>query len=309
MKPVAAVLGAAGLKAYGPGTELLTVSVVAVILSLTASALAGGYDPGEGIIAFADFLYDSGDYLRAAIEYKRYIFLFPEGRDVERAIFRTGLSYRKSGKPKLAISEFKRLLRAFPGSGLSCVAKFEIGRTYFLSGDYGRAKEWFSSLSDPAISRDARCGLGWTLLEEGRWAEASDVLSAVSPELAGWARGGMNLPRRSPALSAILSTLVPGAGQIYCGRPGDGFYSFVLSGSFGLASYLSIRDGNTQRGYLLGAAAVGFYLGNVYGAALAAMDFNARKVRDYIRMIEERAKPLGLDLPGWRPRCTRGTAR
>ncbi len=312
MKLIAIISEMTSLRVQLQQTKSSVVSIVpavALAFAVLAPVSAECFEAGKEIIAFADFLYDSGDYLRAATEYKRYIFLFPEGKDVERAGFRTGLSYQRSGNPRSAIVEFNRLIRTFPESRSLCAVKFEIGRTYFLSGDYESAGNWFGSLSDPAISRDARYGLGWSLFEMGRWTEASDAFSGVSPEMSEWAAEGTNLPRKSPILSATLSVLVPGGGQVYCGRLGDGFYSLFLSGGFSLASLLSIRDGNRERGYLLGVAALGFYAGNIYGAALAAIDFNTGKISGYIRAISERARSMGLHLSTWEPKCLQGTAK
>jgi putative membrane protein insertion efficiency factor len=77
-------------------------------------------------------------------------------------------------------------------------------------------------------------------------------------------------PRRSPLLAAALSSAIPGAGKVYAGRPADGLYSLLVTGSSALVAVSYGRDEKWTRAGLFGAAGLFLYLGNIYGSAVEA---------------------------------------
>jgi TM2 domain-containing membrane protein YozV len=87
------------------------------------------------------------------------------------------------------------------------------------------------------------------------------------------ARGTPSMPvPASRGLAMAMSTLVPGAGQVYAGRPWDGVYSFLqtaLPAGFSVMNYR--REGpRSVRGGTHALLAVGFYVGGIFGAGEAA---------------------------------------
>ena len=77
-------------------------------------------------------------------------------------------------------------------------------------------------------------------------------------------------PRRSPFLAAALSSAIPGAGKVYAGRPADGLYSLLVTGSSTWVAVSYGRDEHWGRAGLFGAMGLFFYLGNIYGSAVEA---------------------------------------
>lgn len=74
--------------------------------------------------------------------------------------------------------------------------------------------------------------------------------------------------RRSPALAAAMSAVVPGLGKIYAGRTGEGISSFLYVGILGAITAENwIKAGPTNwKTILFGTAASLFYIGNIYGS-------------------------------------------
>lgn len=74
--------------------------------------------------------------------------------------------------------------------------------------------------------------------------------------------------KKSPALAAISSALVPGLGKIYVGELGEGVSSFMCVGALaGLTAENWIKCGSTNwKTIMFGTLGAIFYLGNIYGS-------------------------------------------
>ena len=219
----------------------------------------------EGIYRFAQYLYDRGEYLRAAGEFQRYLFLARPGPvKKDSVLLRIGLCYRKAGKFDRALRYFKQV-----GGALKDEARYQAGLCYMYSGNYDTVAGWKET-----TPRTAELIFAARLLK-GQWERARAVLPRGErwEELLRW---GCSLPRKSPVLAGLLSATIPGAGKFYCDRPWDGLYSFLTVGAFVWQSYIGFkRDGrNSIRGWAFGIAGGVFYLGNIYGSAAAARLYN-----------------------------------
>lgn len=74
--------------------------------------------------------------------------------------------------------------------------------------------------------------------------------------------------KKSPALAATLSALVPGLGKIYVGRPDEGVAAFLTVGILaGFTAESWIKQGPADwRTIVFGTLGSLFYLGNIYGS-------------------------------------------
>lgn len=74
--------------------------------------------------------------------------------------------------------------------------------------------------------------------------------------------------RKSPALAAAASTLVPGLGKIYAGELGEGVASFLTVGSLAAITAENwVKCGpKNWKTILFGTLGTVFYLGNIYGS-------------------------------------------
>lgn len=90
--------------------------------------------------------------------------------------------------------------------------------------------------------------------------------------------------KKSPALAAAMSAVVPGTGKIYAGRIGEGFASLLLVGILGASTIEQYRNGgfgNVQF-YLIGVPTAFFYLGSIYGSYFSVKVSN-REIQEEIR--------------------------
>ena len=226
-------------------------------------ALAGNppidYYRPENIRKFADYLYAQGEYLRAAGEYQRYLFSQPTalGGNQNDVLHRIADSYRLGGQPDRAVQFLETLLQTQPNSNL---ARYELGATYFLIGQYDESIRFLKESQDLFQEEDYRWKsqmlIGVNKLMQKRWEGAIQHFDQFDlrglPEVVGqristyknYAEKGKDLPSKSPLLAGFLSTALPGSGRLYVGRPNDALITVFLLGVLGWSAY----DGFSENG-------------------------------------------------------------
>jgi len=240
------------------------------------------YSP-ENILKFAEYLYGEGDYLRAAGEYQRHLLYSPQ--NVDSTLYRLGLCYRLAGDTERAIRSFRKIATGDTGSRFRSAASYQIAYSYFLAGQYQESTQSLNSALGRSGNADERKKLqilsAYNYLHQKRWHDAERVLDGLDLKdsellLRTSAQKGMTLPRKSPVLAGLLSTVVPGAGKIYCGQYGDGFYSLFLAAATGFLAWDGFRENGVDsvRGWIFGSMGAVFYAGNIYGSTVAARVHN-----------------------------------
>jgi hypothetical protein len=127
-----------------------------------------------------------------------------------------------------------------------------------------------------------------SLARESRWLEADEALRQVSSQsrLFSSAQGMRQVlaeaspaPWKSPALAGVLAAVIPGAGHLYCERPGDGALAFVVTGAFAWATVEAFQQDHEGLGIGLGFVTLAFYGGNIFSAVNVAHKYNDREER------------------------------
>ena len=269
-------------------------SVFPALIAIADNPPIDYYQP-ENIRKFADYLYTQGDYLRAAGEYQRYLFSQPTtlGNDVLRRI---ADSYRLGGQPDRTI----QFLKTQPDSNLT---RYELGATYFLMKQYDKSIHFLKESQDLFQEGEYRWKsqilIGMNKLMQKRWESAIQHFDQLDlsgmPRVVGqrasmyrrYAEDGRNLPSKSPLLAGFLSTVLPGSGRIYIGRPNDALVTVFLLGVLGWTAYDGFSDNgvSSRKGWTFGTLGGIFYLGNIYGSVVAAQTHNRRMEAAFVATI------------------------
>ena len=273
-------------------------SVFPAVMALADSPPIDYYHP-ENIRKFADYLHAQGDYLRAAGEYQRYLFSQPTdlGNDVLRRIAE---SYRLGGQPDRAVQFLQTLLQTQPNSNL---ARYELGATYFLTGQYDESIRFLKESQDLLQGGEYRWKsqilIGMNTLMQKRWEGTIQHFDQLDlsglPETVGhhvliykrYAEDGRDLPSKNPLLAGSLSTVLPGSGRVYVGRSNDALLTVFLLGVLGWAAYDGFSENgvSSRKGWTLGTLGGIFYLGNIYGSVVAAQTYNRRTEAAFLATI------------------------
>ena len=285
----------------GPSTDM-------PVTSQPADSLAAESEVAQ--LEFARWLWNCRDWHRAGIEFTRAFELASDSSTAVRAGLMAGEAFLLSGEPGAARAGFISV-----AASAGQVAYLGAARADFAAGRYDSCRAVLSRHDFPALRQESATLAGWCLLRERRFAEGAAVFESLAePDLQPLAAmTGQDIPHRSRALATILSALVPGAGQLYSGRAGDGAYSFLVVAGTGLitwwfASDARHRDRTLVKTAILGTTAVVFHAGNIYGANIAARDFNRLQESRYIAQADELLSHIRLapELPWPAPGRTTG---
>ena len=291
--------------------------IIFLTVTLLPSAVAEEpieYYAPENVRKFADFLYEEGDYLRAAGEYQRYLFYSSrskarlesdpteEGTDGEQIRYKIAVCYRFAGQTDQAIRGFETLLRTHPEGQFASRAYYQIGATYFLMDQFEQSAQFLHGalpyIVDTRQHAEAEQLVGLSYLMQKQWSEADEVFKTlqesdvlVVSEKAKvyhkYAEAGARLPTRSPFLAGALSTIVPGAGRLYTDRIGDALSSLVTVGLTGWQAYDGFRrDGlSSVKGWTFGTLSTIFYVGNIYGSVISARVYNRHVADEFLATL------------------------
>ena len=260
--------------------------------------------------AFADSLFQEGDYLNAAHEYKRLLFLHPDTPQSDFIAFRVAASYQNAGKLKNAIRAYQLLIDTYPKSSLAARCKNNIAQCHILLGN---SKQGLSSLkrfleehTESDLAPRAHFTIGIVHIDKREWTQARQVwndvsltypaspFAEVSNRLAQQVKDAQNLPRRSPTIAGALSVFIPGSGQVYTGRTVDGLYAFVSVAVLGGASFYYADRGRYEVAVPIGILGAFFYGNSIYQGIQTARTFNLRHERLFRNKLQQEIRDSGL---------------
>ncbi len=244
---------------------------------------------GERQFQFAEELYNSRQYRRAAEEYQRFAFFFSADPRKRTARFKAGQALLLAKDPAAALNRFRELINGDEPDPIAVDAYFMIAECYLQMNMSTHAVVELNNLitlSDEAEVRDrVHYRLGWIYIDQTDWLSAKREFDRIETnrrdsyridELQGALDHADQLPERNPVLAGTLS-IIPGAGQLYCNRYEDALIAFAVNvGLFWAASDAFDQD-QYALGGLLSFVGLGFYTGNIYSAVSDAHKFNQRQ--------------------------------
>lgn len=280
--------------------------IVVPLCSLSAQPSTSGnpLTDADQVLAFADALFNEGDYYRAITEYKRFLFMHPGDARAGRVQLQVGLAYRQAQQWEDARQTFEALSQQHPDPAIRARAAYLIGDTSYRQGRYAQAIEDLQAVLEQygqtAVGEQARYLLGWSHLRARQWPQATQSFEAVdttsplslsSQALAAAARDADHLPRKSPALAGLMSAVIPGTGHFYTGRWRDGTIALLLNGAFLAAGIEAVSAGNEAAAGLLLFFEAAWYSGTIYGAVNAAHKHNRDLEERWLQGLERQHSP------------------
>ncbi|MBF0497665.1 MAG: hypothetical protein HQK58_13995 [Deltaproteobacteria bacterium] len=298
-------------------TRLLQILVIFPLLFLGEAILfplPSGYcldtpvtGPPDKLFGFAQSLLNKEEWDTAQVEFKRFIFLFPDHARVGEARFRISLCDFRMRRFDQALTGFTELAGQKPADKWTVESIFFVAACYEANAEWPKAESVYqdlissdlSSLPHPAGIKDrARYLLGWVRAEQSRWLDAAKEFSAVTgpeygPQAALLVTGipaGQDLPLKSPVAAGIMSGVLPGLGQIYCDRPRDAAMSFLLNAAFVAGTVESYRQEAYVVGSILLMIEMGWYGGNIFNAVNNAHKYNRDLQRQFLDRLKEQLR-------------------
>ncbi|MGD8255784.1 MAG: tetratricopeptide repeat protein [Syntrophobacterales bacterium] len=260
---------------------------------------------------FAGHLYQEQDFYRALSEYQRFLFLFPTDPRVPKAELQIGRCYRREGKFQKAFSHLIRLHNRRAEEPVGRQALLEMVAIREEQGRYPEAIYWAQQFieryPDYAEIDAVYVHLAWLQIDSGKFEEAIATLELLPPESTHYPRARSlqqalkqrpETVKKSPAVAGTLSAVLPGAGHLYTGRPGQAASSFLLNALFIAGAVIAFQNDSPVLGGILVFFELGWYTGGIRSAAQAAREENEKQERKFRRELKERYRlSLGLE-PG-----------
>ncbi len=233
--------------------------IIFIILTQTA--------PQDSLLKFADYLYENKEYEQAIGEYRRYLFVVDsiDTAYVRKRIIEGLIKIEKYGG---ALKEARRF------SNIDLQRTY-LGKIYYYTNQLDSCQYYLEQVEDTPCFSEAKKFLGLGLAKSFNFSKASNYL--VLPE--------RRLKKRSSVLAGFLS-IIPGLGQIYAGRWGDGLYSLSLISIGGAASYYYYSKDEDIKFSIAAAVTSIFYIANIYGAVVAGHNYNFYQNYSYFTEIE-----------------------
>lgn len=248
--------------------------------------------------AFARYLYLNGEYYRAATEYMRLLFHSTDTSSMIQLRRNIALCYY-SGADYDGFTSYLDMNRDFFRIDPLIKSEMELylAKTYYHRQKYYNAINtltWISSDRVKFSGDEIQFMLGLSYARIYDWDAAYTHLRLIqdfSPrkktadDFCRAVESARLLPTRQPWLAGVFSAVIPGAGYLYCDRPGTALISFVVNGLF----IWTVRDALHSHQYGLASAAAflgaGWYVGNIAGSADAANKCNSEVRNQFVSAI------------------------
>jgi tetratricopeptide (TPR) repeat protein len=268
---------------------------LALIVLLSIPLLAWGGDKSVTLtetvqLQVADGFFQEKEYYRAITEYLRFRFLFPESEKVDYTFLQIGRAYLEGGEPERAEQNFRQIREKFPTSSLVIQSRYLEGLAAWKGKKSEDARELFEALGreepESPYAPKALAAAALIRLEADDPTGAEEALDLFLRRYPDHPRAGQVrearrlveeyriLPQKSEVLAGILSGIIPGAGYAYAGEFATGFMSLGVNGAFIGATWAAFANSLEAVGILAGGIGLPFYIGNIYGSALAARKWN-----------------------------------
>ncbi len=185
----------------------------------------------DSIRRTADSLYLSGNYQQAQIEFLRYQFFNPSA-NTDSIYFRLGQCMRKQGAFEQAITYLQKVP---PHSRYAAISKLYTAWIYLYRFEFTAAEhECLQLTNDSVLSTAANLLLCVAQTQQGRFEEAGLVtkrlpLDSIEAKIIdSLFYQAIHRKTKSPTRALWLSIFLPGSGQIYAQKTGDGITSAGL---------------------------------------------------------------------------------
>lgn len=274
-------------------TRLFLISVLLLLHLLPTVAPAADEAvllTGDVQMRLGDAFMADGEYYRAITEYKKYLILFPDGRQADTALFMAGMASYRGMEYESAAETLASVRARFPASPYAAESAYYEGVCYARLKLLDKSAPAFETAATytPVSGTAPKARLARALVEfdRGDHTETRQDFNRFLTDFPQDPRSGNvraalallpqgdELPRKSPLTAGILSAVVPGSGHMYAGHYGDGVTALLLNGLFIAGTVVAIQQENYAVAGIVGVIGLPFYIGNIYGAANAATKWN-----------------------------------
>ena len=280
-------------------SKVLSISI-SLFLIITALLFSGFTAVAEEFpLSLGRHLASQGIYDAAVTEYKRFLFFHSDDARIGEVYYNMGLAYRAQELWTEAIAALRAATHLAANSEAKSEYQLELAVTLIASQNYDLAQLELIKVTMRTPSalhyRRALFLQAVAYIYQFRWDAAREVLRNYTTDerLDTLFDAVIDMPRKSVKVASRLSTIFPGAGQIYVGDWRGGLNAFILNGVLGFLTVDTLLDGHYIDAALwVGLIVLRYYRGNTFRAGQAAEQFNLQKSRQAAEAILQRLEGI-----------------
>lgn len=241
----------------------------------------------DDIISFADNLSKQGRYDEAITEYKRFIFFNPDHTDNSQILYKMGLAYRAERDWHHALEAMETSITLTQDPEIAGERRLSLATTLIASKNYNLAKlelvRILDSTRDNSLSRKALYFSGIASIYSFDWDATEKNFNDFYDDSSNKSARELNSTLlkakdsyKSTTTAKILSTIIPGAGQVYAGNWHDGLNAFILNGVIiGFIANSVYKKDYRDALLITFLLSYRYYKGNIYHAEKDVEKYNA----------------------------------
>jgi len=255
------------------------------------------YFTPENILKYASNLKNEGDFLRAADEYQRFIFLNKDSASEDSIYYLIGKCYQQGSNFELANKYYNH---NFKSPILIEETRYQKAVILTKQDQFKKSVDYVDSVINKITFNSIKAKMnilkGFDYINLHNWEFAKRQIDGLVSDksdnqsirqLSEIIEKGENLKYKSPLFAGLFSAIVPGSGKLYTGKKQDALYSFLLTS----ICYWQAYDGfhkqgiNSFKGWAYFAVGTVFYTGNIYGSIVSAKIYNQRIKDDLVHQL------------------------
>jgi predicted negative regulator of RcsB-dependent stress response len=185
-------------------------------------------------LQFADSLYQQGDYYNSATEYERYLFYNPTDSLSPEIKLKLAHAYIQSNEINKAVKILQELRTQ--DTKHSNQAQIDLAKLYMSQEELFKAKIELNDLLlfndnlQDSTKKEINQNLGYIALQEREPNDALNYFTQAQDSFLIFKTQTLTkLPKKNILLSQILSSIIPGTGEMYCGKYGWGILSLLVN--------------------------------------------------------------------------------
>lgn len=253
----------------------------------------------EKLFSQANNLYQCGEFRDSRLAFERIVFTTRVNHDCAKAFFGKALCYKQQKQYNRAIEELNRVnFKGLPDS-LQFEIRYEFILCAYLATNFNealsQAKQLRFFIKDSTYHHKILFLEALTYNELTEWQNAEScmkkLITVKAPSdsakvFTGLIAGTYN-QRNYPKLKKVkkakmLSTFIPGAGQIYAGYPFEGVFNLLLQSACLAGGVYGFYTKYYFTGYIVGFGLFQkFYFGGTRRAELLANKTNYKRIRKF----------------------------
>jgi len=275
-----------------------------LVVPLLLASLSQAAWSQSAYVDIADRYVREGNLDAAITEYYRHAYLHPDDESLSSVYTKLGIACRDAGLLQPALRAFSTAIEKSRSPIDRARVRIELALTHLvfdqpLQSQLVMMRLLASPPGDSLLMMRAHAIAGVACLLSHQWNEAPGYLRqwaggrpeavAQTEQLIAIISDTSSIPHRSPTVAIIMSAIIPGLGQIYCGEYLDGLNSMALNGAMIFNMYSQIEQSRWVALGLVGLPLVSrYYMGNLEHAERYANEFNERARRSFAAEIVRR---------------------